>query len=133
MAQMGTQSEISSKKTAMLSEVKQIMSTDIFDLENYRPDDYYSFSFLLTLTVGIKGSAGGDLFDIEVCSPKWLLDNISEDVVLGRHKVFVYKCDMKWILARIKALFEGCEGKDWNEIGQKLSRIGPWEFEDYRP
>jgi len=116
----------------MLSEVKAIMSTDIFDLNNYRPDDYESFSFLVTVTVGPKGEIGADLFDIDVCTPKWLLDNQNSDTILGKGKLIVFRCDMKIILARIRALFEGCSGKDWNEIATKLSRIGNWEFENYR-
>jgi hypothetical protein len=116
----------------MLSEVKSIMSTKIFDLENYRPDDYENFSFLLAVTVGEKGKTGGDLFYIDVCTPKWLLDNQHDDVILGKGKLIVFRFDMKRILARIRDIFEGCSGKDWNEISIKLSRIGNWEFEDYR-
>jgi hypothetical protein len=116
----------------MLSEVKSIMCVDIFDLENYRPDDYENFSFVLTITVGIAGKEGGDLFDIDVCTPQWLLENQGDGFVLGKGKLIVFKCDMKFILGRIKRLFEGQSGNDWAEIAIKLSRIGRWEFEDYR-
>jgi hypothetical protein len=116
----------------MLSQVRNIMSTEIFDLENYRPDDYENFSFLLTVTVGAIGETGGDLFNIDVCTPKWLLDHQYDDVIIGKGKLIVFRCDMKMILARIRRLFEGCSGKDWNEIAIKLSRIGDWEFEDYK-
>jgi hypothetical protein len=116
----------------MLSEVKGIMSTEIFNLENYKPDDDENFSFLLTVTVGPKGEIGGDNFDIDVCTPKWLLNNQYDDVILGKGKLIVFRCEMKRILAKVRALFDGCSGKDWNEIAMKLSRIGQWEFEDYR-
>jgi hypothetical protein len=116
----------------MVSEVKGIMSTEIFDLENYRPDDYESFSFLLAITVGLQGETGADLFYVDVCTPKWLLDNQYYDVISGKGKIIVFRCDMKFILARVRALFEGCSGKDWNEIATKLSKIGDWEFENYR-
>ena len=115
----------------MLSEVKSIMSTEIHDLENYRPDDFENFSFLLTVTVSPKGEIGGEMFDIDVCTPKWLLDHQDTDFILGKGKIIVFKCDMKMILARVRGLFEGCTGKDWSEITIKLSRIGLWEFEDY--
>src|ERR1700748_330034 len=116
----------------MLSEVKGIMSTEIFDLENYKPENNENFSFLLTVTVGPKGEIGAENFDIDVCTPKWLLDNQYDDFVLGKGKLIVFRCDMKKILARIRALFNECNGEDWNEIAVKLSRIGHWEFEDYR-
>jgi Immunity protein 8 len=117
----------------MLSEVKGIMGTQVFDLENYRPDNYEDFSISITVTVGPKGEKAGDNFDIEVCTPKWLLDHRYDDFILGKGKLIVYRCDMIFILAKIRALFEGCIGKDWNEIAIKLSRIGQWEFEDYKP
>lgn len=117
----------------MQSEVKSIMSTEIFDLENYRPDDNELFSFLLTITVGIKGEPGGENFDVDVCSPKWLLHNQYDDIIIGSGKLIAFKCDMPRILSKVKSLFDGCAGKDWNEIAMKLSRVGKWEFEDYRP
>lgn len=33
---------------------------------------------------------------------------------------------------RIRSLIEACTGDDWDEISEKVSRIGFWEFEDYR-
>ena len=116
----------------MISEVKDIMSTEVFDLENYRPDDYESFSFLVTVRVGLKGEDGSDIFYLDVCTPKWLLDNLNSDYFVGKGTLIVFRCDMKMILERIRTLFTGCAGKDWNEIAIKLSRIGQWEFEDYK-
>lgn len=117
----------------MTSEVKGMMSTEIFDLDNYRPDDYESFSFLISVTVGVKDVAGGDIFDIDVCSPKWLLQNQSDDFFVGSGSLIVFTCDMRKIISKVRALFDGCEGNDWSEIAIKLSRIGRWEFENYRP
>jgi len=115
----------------MVSEVKNIMSTEIFDLENYRPEDYESFSFLITVRVGPKGEDSSEIFYLDICTPKWLLSNQHDDFIIGKGKLIVFKCDMKIILKRIRQLFDGCSGKDWNEIALKLSRIGSWEFEDY--
>jgi hypothetical protein len=116
----------------MLSEVKSIVSTEVIDLENYRPDNYEEFSISVTVTVGPKGEKAGDNFNIEVCTPKWLSENRHDDVILGKGKLLVFKCDMIMILAKIRSLFGGCSGKDWNEIAIRLSRIGDWEFENYQ-
>ena len=117
----------------MQSEVKNISSTEILDFNTYRPTHEKSFSFLLTVKVGSKGANGGDLFYIDICTPQWLMDNHNlGEVILGKHKLIVFEFDMQRILKQIKALFDGCDGKDWNEIAIKLSRIGHWEFEDYR-
>ena len=116
----------------MLSEVKSIMSTDIFDLDNYRSVDNENFSFSLTVSVGPKGETGAEFFEVDVCTPKWLLDNQYDDVISGKGKIIVFRCDMMRILNKVKALFDGCSGKDWQDIAIKLSRIGHWEFEDYQ-
>jgi hypothetical protein len=55
----------------MISEVKGIMIIEVFDLENFRPDDYEDFSISVTVTVGPKGENSGDSFGIEICTPKW--------------------------------------------------------------
>lgn len=116
----------------MESEVKNIMSTEIFDLENYMPLDNESFSFAITISVGPKGEVGAEYFDVDVCTPKWLMNNQYDDVIWGKGKLIVFRYDMKMILGRIRAMFNGCRGEDWNEIAIKLSRIGQWEFENYR-
>jgi len=118
----------------MTSEVKSIMSTDIYDLKNYRPDDHKNFRFVLTVMVGPAGGAGEEMFNVEVCTPQWLQENNSEEeVISGRHKFIVFKPDMENILRRINKTFNNCVGKDWNEIATRLARYGHWEFEDYRP
>jgi len=55
----------------MQSELKSIISTQIIDLDIYRPIDEKSFSFTLTVAVGPKGTVEEEIFDIEVCTPKW--------------------------------------------------------------
>jgi Immunity protein 8 len=121
------------KKKSVISEVKSLMSTEVYDLENYRPEDCQSFSFTVTVTVGIQGRDGGDMFGIVICTPKWLLENHSkEDILVGRHKLIVFQCDMPRILRRIRKLFDHCVGDNWAEIAAKLSRVGHWEFEDYQ-
>jgi hypothetical protein len=117
----------------MVSEVKKIISPDILDFNTYWPADEERFSFLLSVIVGPKGTITEESFDIEVCTPKWLLDKYDEDeLILGRNKLIVFKFNMDRISSRIKKLFENCAGKDWNEIAIKLSRIGHWEFENYQ-
>lgn len=117
----------------MLSEIKKIISPDILDFYSYWPADEESFSFLLSVIVGPRGEKVEESFDIEVCTPKWLLKAYGEnDMILGRHKLIVFKFDMDRIIARVRNAFDNCNGKDWNEIAIKLARIGHWEFEDYQ-
>ena len=116
----------------MLSEVKNIISPDIIDFGNYWPEDDESFSFLITVLVGPRGTAIEESFGVVVCTPKWLMNKYDEnEILLGKNKLIVFKYDMDRILLRIRKMFDNCSGKDWKEIAIKLSRIGRWEFEDY--
>jgi hypothetical protein len=117
----------------MLSEVKNIISPDIINFQSYWPEDEESFSFLLTVLVGPKGENVEESFDIVVCTPKWLLSKYDKnETILGADKLIVFEFNMERILARIRKLFDNCSGSDWNDIAIKLSRVGHWEFENYR-
>lgn len=117
----------------MISEVKNIVSPDIFDFETYYPEDDECFYFLLSVIVGIKGTEVEETFNVEICTPKWLMTNYTEDdIILGKNKIIVFKYNRDKIFRRVRALFDGRDGNTWEEIAIKLSRIGQWEFEDYR-
>jgi hypothetical protein len=53
-----------------------------------------------------------------------------EDIICGRHFLFVLGYNLKNILTRIRHLIESCYGDDWDEVAEKVGRIGFWEFED---
>ncbi|HEY4062999.1 MAG TPA: immunity 8 family protein [Puia sp.] len=117
----------------MVSEVKSMISPDILDFNAYFPDDCKSFSFLIQVMVGPKGENSSESFAMEVCTPNWLNDHREEyESVIGKGKLIVFKFDLPNILSRIEKIFDGCTGKDWNEIAINLSRYGHWEFENYQ-
>jgi hypothetical protein len=108
-----------------MSEVKQIISADITNFDSYLPEDEETFSFPLQVLVGPKGEPSEESFNIQVCTPKWLLSRYNEnEIILGAYKLIVFKFDMERILARVRKIFDNCDGKDWNEIAIKLSRVG---------
>jgi hypothetical protein len=47
--------------------------------------------------------------------------------------VVVARWDPHQIRSFIDRFFTEVEGRDWHEVGEKLSQLGYWEFEDYRP
>jgi len=117
----------------MRAEVKSIISPDIFDFKTYYPEDDTLFLFLLQITIGTKDTEGGDSLEIEVCTPKWLIQNYSgKDVIFARGKLIVFEYDLEKILKRITDYCDSCEGATWEEIVCKISSISLWEFEDYR-
>lgn len=116
----------------MDAELKRLHSPDIYDLENYQPDDSEEFGFLLQAMVGPKGKDGEESFDINVCTPKWLKENNGRSsIIIGRHYLIVGEYNYKSISEFIQGYLRTCSGDSWSEVAEKVSRLGKWEFEDY--
>ena len=41
------------------------------------------------------------------------------------------KYDYDRLVKMVELYCDSCEGKNWRDVAQKLSRLGKWEFEDY--
>lgn len=116
----------------MKAELKRLHSPDIYDLENYQPENAENFAFLLQAMVGPEGEEGEESFDIEVCTPKWLEETYDiDDVIIGRHHLVVREYSFQRIVHSIKEFLRDCSGENWNEVAEKVSRLGRWEFENY--
>ncbi len=116
----------------MKAKLKSVHSPDIDNLSAYTPDDADNFSFLLQVFVGPLGEEGEESFDIEVCTPKWLSDNYQlDDILIGRHLLIVFNYNYDRIINKIKSYVESCSGDRWDQLAEKIGRLGRWEFEDY--
>ncbi|HID70146.1 MAG TPA: hypothetical protein EYP35_06735 [Desulfobacterales bacterium] len=116
----------------MDAKLKRLHSPDIHDLMNYKPEDPEKFCFLLQAMVGPEGEDGEESFDIEICTPKWLEDSYDEDdIIIGRHYIIVQKFNYKKLVHTINRFLQNCSGVSWNEVANKVARLGKWEFEDY--
>jgi len=40
--------------------------------------------------------------------------------------------DIQKVRQLVERYVRGCEANTWEELANKLSRLGAWEFEDYR-
>ena len=86
--------------------------------------------------VGRPDSPGLESFDITVCSPEWLAQACRQDggIYNPRHHLVVTLDDFdvrafeEWLSARVHEV----QADSWAEIGERLGRLGYWEFEDYR-
>jgi len=117
----------------MRAELKGISSPDV-ELGTYWPEDETCFGFLIEALIGPEGEKGADLFQIMVCTPDWIKANYSDrKAVWGRHMLIVLDYDLLEIKSTISRYVESCTADDWYGLALKLSRIGGWEFEDYRP
>ena len=69
-----------------------------------------------------------------LCTPRWLIANGKEsDIIIGRHHLIVFEYNYQRIYNKLKELVEDIDGDTWDDIGNKIGRIGRWEFEDYQP
>nr|VFJ65291.1 MAG: Immunity protein 8 [Candidatus Kentron sp. DK] len=116
----------------MKAELKRMHSPDIDNLEDFQPKNPDNFAFLLQIMVGPEGEDSMESFDVEVCTPEWINDTYSyEDIIIGRHHLIVKQYDYHGIFRVIESFVKGCTGSNWDEVANKIGRLGRWEFEDY--
>lgn len=109
------------------------MSSDIDDLKNYTPGNPDNFEVSITMNIGIEGEEGADNFQVTFCTPKWLQENCKEsEIFIPRHNLIVQKYDYPAFINRLNEICKMCEGKNWDECSDKLSRYFLSEFEDYK-
>jgi hypothetical protein len=114
--------------------LKGLYSSDIADVESYQPEKEDNFGFVLRAVVGPMGEPGEESFDITICTPKWLAERYgTAQIVLGLHKVIVFRYAYSGLRRFIEKYLTRCSGDTWAEIAQKVSLLGQWEFENYRP
>jgi immunity protein 8 of polymorphic toxin system len=118
----------------MRAVVRYFHSPDVSDLRTYLPPDPTNFSFPLQVTVGPSDGPGEESFGVEVCTPQALAERLrsSGGPLLGRHFLFVDGYDWDGISSFIRGWVARFEEETWDEVAEKLGRLGHWEFEDYR-
>ncbi len=101
------------------------------------PADPARLHLLVQLLVGPSDGPGAESFQVTVCSPEWLAVRCREvdGIYDPRHHLVV---NLEFFDKRkLRQWFEGkvqkVEAPEWAGIGERLSRIGYWEFEDYQP
>jgi hypothetical protein len=98
-------------------------------------DDAAEFSLLARMIVGPPDSPGEESFDVTVCTPEWLARACTRvgGIYNARHHLVVNfeEFDQVRLRAWLSARVQELEAENWSEVGQRLGRLGYWEFEDY--
>lgn len=96
--------------------------------------DADEFAVNVQALLGPIDGDGEESFQFSVCTPGWLLTNLSmpKGFVFLRHHLLVERWDEDLVRRAISGLCLNNEGSDWPTVATKLSRYGYWEFEDYR-
>jgi len=115
----------------MKAKLKDYYCRDIKDFDkNFSDSDNFNVS--IQLFIGPEDEEGEESFEVNVCSPKWLLNNISEkEILFGKGLIISLDYNIERIIASVKKNISSFEGENWNEVAMKLSQIGYWEFENY--
>jgi hypothetical protein len=99
--------------------------------------DPAEFSLLARMIVRPPDSPGEESFDVTVCTPEWLAEACRKTggIYDPRHHLVVNFDEFdkralhEWLAARVRA----AEAETWDELAERLGRLGYWEFEDYTP
>jgi Immunity protein 8 len=88
------------------------------------------------MIVGPPDGPGEKSFDITICTPEWLAEACRTGGGIynpGHHLVvnldtFDRRALHAWLAARVQEI----EAETWAHVGERLGRLGHWEFEDYQ-
>jgi len=116
--------------------IKDFYSSDVPNLYAWDPVVREEIYFPLQLTIGLPEDEGGHTFQVMVATPeavrKHVFDISSEGQMLLGKYLIVSDYSWKDILDTLNHVVESCEGRSWDDIVGKLSKIFWWEFEDYK-
>ncbi|MBX8502718.1 immunity 8 family protein [Pseudomonas lijiangensis] len=107
------------------------ISNDIFDVENYCPENIESFSLSLRIRIGLDCTQGADDFELLICTPKWLEETVWTER-WGRGLLIVREYNFSTINELIHEYVNRCEGDSWEAIVIQLGKVFFWEFDDYQ-
>jgi len=117
----------------MRGAIRSIVTTEHDVLQQVSVDDVTNMSQWIRVLAGPAGEQGEESFDLNVCTPQWLQGQVARTgPIVGRHLLIVDRWDIELVERAVSDLVAGVEADDWDSIAGKLSRIGRWEFEDYR-
>ena len=113
-----------------------LRSVDLQPEPSTLPPDAEEFCFLARVYAGPADGPGEESFDVTVCSPEWLAARCRDGGFFdARHHlvVDVERFDQGALVAWLGKRVQAVSGDNWKQVGEKLGRLGFWEFEDYRP
>lgn len=115
----------------MRSIINSFICVDHDPLYLYQPEDISMFHFWVEISVGIESEEGEELFQVFICSQKWLEKKIKENTFfIGLYSIIMYEYNYDILCSILNKLF--CiEGNNYEEISNKLSQIGLSEYQRY--
>ncbi len=111
--------------------LKRIDTNTSVSFESFAPEDPDCFGIWLNASIWSGDSDGADDFQIFVCNRAWLA---RQREAKGKRYILLdqpYRPSV--VVDALEAYLKECSGDNWPEVAAKVSKIGVWEFESYRP
>lgn len=106
---------------------------DSFDIASFSPEIPDNFCIWPTLTIAPDDISGGHLFQVAICTPKWLAHRVSQEKICAlRHVILLEEFNFELIKQKILEIIQESTRSSWDESVKVLCRHFAWEFEDYQ-
>lgn len=117
------------------AKLRELESIEVNDLATYDPGDDFLIPLIpVQLSIGPHNGDGAEQFQVVICSPLGLERRLTiDDIWLGEHLIICRRFNYRHIVGFIERFCARCSGNSWDEVAQKLSHLGVWEFQDYTP
>ena len=103
-------------------------------LEDYLPENPYSFLLYVRLDIGPDDSLDTESFELTICTPDMIEATCNDRFsIWGLHTLIVKEYDFPKIQQEIERQLEKLEAPSWDLLALQLGRIASWEFADYVP
>jgi len=113
------------------AELKSLMCSD-FDMRTYVPETRDLFAFWVEMEIGPVGEKSSDLFQVFVCTPKWLDQEVHRWGAQWSHaKLIINSYSFSELESFLSRAVSSVEGRDWAEVASKLRLLADWEFDGY--
>lgn len=114
----------------MNAKILHFISPDV-DLARYVSSTPEDEGIFLQMLVGPAGLPGEEAFGVFVCTPRYLMRwPYGEGPIIGRHILIVQSWNWQEISAFLTRVVESEDAPNWTELGERIGRVGSWEFED---
>ncbi len=114
-------------------EIQNFFSSDIDEIENWKPQNDSDVYYNLEIEIGEKDEVGGNLFQIEVGTPEGVRkcrESIS-GIFSDRNLLLVDQYSWRVVKQRLIEIVNHCAASNWEETVTRLQRYFLWEYEDY--
>ena len=115
----------------MKASLKRIDTNSAISFESFAPQDPDCFGFWLNASIGSREGDGADDFQIFVCNRAWLARQ--REAGMEQYVLLDQPYEAAAVVKVLEACLEACSGDNWPEVVAQVSKIGVWEFQDYRP